>query len=174
MSPYSGRLRSRFLAVGDYENTVRILSLDHEDVFSSLAVQALPAPPESLCIVRMKSGTDSSSGTLFLNIGLNNGVLQRTVIDRVTGELSDTRTRFYSPSVWFYIQLNNNFFKGSWDRVLCGYSRFELAISLRCLPLQADRGYATIINFTFILLHFPMRHWTMLLVSRRSVAQKAW
>jgi splicing factor 3B subunit 3 len=89
-----GRLRARFLAVGDYENTVRVLSLDPEDVFSSLAVQALPAPPESLCIVKMKGGTDSSAGTLFLNIGLTNGVLQRTVLDKVTGELSDTRTRF--------------------------------------------------------------------------------
>lgn len=90
-----GRLRARFLAVGDYENTIRILSLDPEDLFSSLAVQALPAPPESLCIVKMKGdGTDSGSGTVFLNIGLSNGVLQRTVLDKVTGELSDTRTRF--------------------------------------------------------------------------------
>jgi splicing factor 3B subunit 3 len=42
----------------------------------------------------MKGGTDSSAGTLFLNIGLTNGVLQRTVLDKVTGELSDTRTRY--------------------------------------------------------------------------------
>jgi len=91
-----GRLRARFLAVGDYENTIRILSLDPEDLFSSLAVQALPAPPESLCIVKMKGdGTDSGSGTVFLNIGLSNGVLQRTVLDKVTGELSDTRTRYF-------------------------------------------------------------------------------
>ncbi len=80
--------------MGDYENTVRLLSLDPSEVFSSLAVQALPAQPESLCIVKMKEGgMDSDASALFLNIGLNNGVVQRTVIDPVTGELSDTRTR---------------------------------------------------------------------------------
>ena len=39
---------------------------------------------------------DSSSGgtTLYLHIGLYSGVYLRTVLDEVTGELSDTRTRF--------------------------------------------------------------------------------
>lgn len=34
-----------------------------------------------------------SVGGLFLNIGLQNGVLLRTALDAVTGDLSDTRTR---------------------------------------------------------------------------------
>ena len=34
-----------------------------------------------------------SIGGLFLNIGLQNGVLLRTAVDNVTGDLSDTRTR---------------------------------------------------------------------------------
>ena len=33
-------------------------------------------------------------GQLYLNIGLHNGVLLRTVLDQVTGDLSDTRTRY--------------------------------------------------------------------------------
>lgn len=33
-------------------------------------------------------------GGLFLHIGLENGVLTRTEVDRVTGQLSDTRQRF--------------------------------------------------------------------------------
>ena len=39
---------------------------------------------------------DSTSGgsTLYLHIGLYSGVYLRTVLDEVTGELSDTRTRF--------------------------------------------------------------------------------
>jgi splicing factor 3B subunit 3 len=39
---------------------------------------------------------DSTSGgsTLYLHIGLYSGVYLRTVLDDVTGELSDTRTRF--------------------------------------------------------------------------------
>ena len=42
---------------------------------------------------------DSSSGgsTLYLHIGLFSGVYLRTVLDEVTGELSDTRTRFLGP-----------------------------------------------------------------------------
>ncbi len=62
-------------------------------------MQALPAQPESLCIVEMGGASDSdtggvSVGGLFLNIGLQNGVLLRTALDRITGDLSDTRTRY--------------------------------------------------------------------------------
>jgi splicing factor 3B subunit 3 len=64
-------------------------------------MQALPAPPEALCIVEMggaeakeETGEAGTIGGLFLNIGLQNGVLLRTVLDTVTGDLSDTRTRY--------------------------------------------------------------------------------
>ena len=62
-------------------------------------MQALPATPESLCIVEMGGGdrdaeAGGTSGQLFLNIGLQNGVLLRTVLDSVTGDLADTRTRY--------------------------------------------------------------------------------
>jgi splicing factor 3B subunit 3 len=61
-------------------------------------MQALPDSPESLCLSEM-GGTESRDGEvgvqgqLYLNIGLHNGVLLRTVVDQVTGDLSDTRTR---------------------------------------------------------------------------------
>ncbi|KAL5021527.1 hypothetical protein ScPMuIL_000682 [Solemya velum] len=96
-----GEQRSRFLAVGLADNTVRIISLDPSDCLSPLSMQALPAPSESLCIVEMGSaeakeetGEPGTVGGLFLNIGLQNGVLLRTVLDTVTGDLSDTRTRY--------------------------------------------------------------------------------
>jgi splicing factor 3B subunit 3 len=63
-------------------------------------MQALPAAAESLCIVEMGAGEAGSegepgtSGSLYLNIGLQNGVLLRTVLDQVTGDLADTRTRY--------------------------------------------------------------------------------
>jgi splicing factor 3B subunit 3 len=88
-----GRSRTRFLAVGDWDNTVRVLSLENNNCFGVLSVQALPTQAESLCLVEMTNPGDSS-GTMFLNIGLKNGVLLRTVVDSVTGELTDTRTRF--------------------------------------------------------------------------------
>ncbi|CAN2389285.1 splicing factor 3b [Pristimantis euphronides] len=96
-----GEQRSRFLAVGLVDNTVRIISLDPSDCLQPLSMQALPAQPEALCIVEMGGaerqddiGERGSIGFLYLNIGLQNGVLLRTVLDPVTGDLSDTRTRY--------------------------------------------------------------------------------
>lgn len=69
-----------------------------QDTLQPLSMQALPAPPESLCIVEMGGGGEGerglgSVGGLFLNIGLQNGVLLKTALDSITGDLSDTRTR---------------------------------------------------------------------------------
>eukprot|EP00741_Cyanophora_paradoxa_P006525 tig00001024_g6316.t1 len=88
------RTRSRFLAVGTLDNSVRILSLDPEDHMTVLAMQALPDTAESITLQEMFSGAADATTTLFANIGLRNGVLQRTVVDSVTGQLSDTRQRF--------------------------------------------------------------------------------
>ncbi|XP_014289805.1 splicing factor 3B subunit 3 isoform X1 [Halyomorpha halys] len=89
----SGEHMSRFVAVGLADNTVRIISLDPQDCLQMLCTQAVPAAPESLCIVEM-GGADGSRSTLYLNIGLHNGGLLRTVLDPVTGDLADTRTRY--------------------------------------------------------------------------------
>lgn len=91
-----GRVRSSFLAVGCDDSTVRILSLDPDSTLENKSVQALTSAPSALNIMSM---TDSSSGgsTLYLHIGLYSGVYLRTVLDEVTGELSDTRTRFLGP-----------------------------------------------------------------------------
>ncbi|KAH8863280.1 Splicing factor 3B subunit 3 [Schistosoma japonicum] len=98
--------RSRFLAVGLADNTVRILSLDPSDCLTPLTMQGIPSTPESLCIVEMGTSEPSpstddgdseaipSGGILYMNIGLINGVLLRVILDPVTGELSDTRTRY--------------------------------------------------------------------------------
>ncbi|KAJ5651742.1 hypothetical protein N7507_009168 [Penicillium longicatenatum] len=88
-----GRVRSSFLAVGCDDSTVRILSLDTKNMLENMSVQALTSAPSALNIMAM---ADSSSGgtTLYLHIGLYSGVYLRTVLDDVTGELSDTRTRF--------------------------------------------------------------------------------
>lgn len=91
-----GRLRSSFLAVGCDDSTVRILSLDPDSTLENKSVQALTSAPSALNIMPMP---DSSSGgmTLYLHIGLYSGVYLRTVLDEVTGELSDTRTKFLGP-----------------------------------------------------------------------------
>lgn len=91
-----GRLRSSFLAVGCDDRTVRILSLDPESTLENKSVQALTAAPSSLSIMAME---DSSMGgsTLYLHIGLHSGVYLRTVLDEISGELTDTRQKFLGP-----------------------------------------------------------------------------
>ena len=88
-----GRVRSSFLAVGCDDSTVRILSLDPDSTLENKSVQALTSAPSALCIMSMPDST-SGGNTLYLHIGLYSGVYLRTVLDEITGELSDTRTRF--------------------------------------------------------------------------------
>lgn len=85
-----GRVTARFLAVADWDKTVRILSLDREDCLQTITYQALPSQPMALCLLYYVS-QDSS---LFLNIGLQDGVLLRISLDPLTGDLSDVRRRF--------------------------------------------------------------------------------
>ncbi|KAJ4268666.1 pre-mRNA-splicing factor rse1 [Fusarium torreyae] len=68
-----GRLRSLFLAVGCDDCTVRVLSLNPESTLENKSVQALTAAPTSLAIIAM------------------------TVLDEVTGELTDTRQKLLGP-----------------------------------------------------------------------------
>jgi len=59
------------------------------------SIQALTAAPSALSIMAME---DSFGGTtLYLHIGLHSGVYLRTVLDEVTGELTDTRQKFLGP-----------------------------------------------------------------------------
>ncbi|CAG8605229.1 6855_t:CDS:10 [Paraglomus brasilianum] len=105
-----GRKRAKFLAVGCADNTVRIISLDPESTLEVLSTQALTAPPYSLSIIEMFDiGTDATHGTFYLNIGLQNGVLLRTVLDNVTGQLTDTRQRFLGarPVKLFHVRVQN-------------------------------------------------------------------
>ncbi|EPQ29179.1 uncharacterized protein PFL1_03466 [Pseudozyma flocculosa PF-1] len=90
-----GRQRTPYLAAGCADSTVRMVSLDPESTLASISIQALTALPSSICIAEMQDNiVDRHHPTLFVNIGLQNGVLLRTVLDSVTGQLTDTRTRF--------------------------------------------------------------------------------
>ncbi|KAH7263756.1 CPSF A subunit region-domain-containing protein [Fusarium tricinctum] len=88
-----GRVRSPMLAVGCEDCTVRILSLDPDSTLESKSIQALTAAPSALNIMAMEDPLSRSSG-LYLHIGLSSGVYLRTGLDEITGELSDSQTRF--------------------------------------------------------------------------------
>ncbi|KAL6757658.1 CPSF A subunit region-domain-containing protein [Haematococcus lacustris] len=92
-----GRARCRYLAVGCYDSTVRILGLDPEDGLKGLALQALPAAAESVLLLyggQAGAGDAGVDSSLFLQVALINGVLLRTEVDRVSGQLTDPRSRF--------------------------------------------------------------------------------
>ncbi|TIB68603.1 hypothetical protein E3P77_00973 [Wallemia ichthyophaga] len=90
-----GRQRCPFLALGCDDQTVRIISLDPESTLEVVSVQAVTAQPYSICVAEIfDKSLDKYNPTLFVNIGLMNGVLLRTVLDTVNGSLTDTRTRF--------------------------------------------------------------------------------
>ncbi|CEH18667.1 pre-mrna-splicing factor rse1 [Ceraceosorus bombacis] len=90
-----GRQRTPYLAVGCDDQTVRVVSLDPDSTLASISIQALTAPASSICIAEMEDSViDRNHATLFVNIGLSNGVLLRTVLDPISGQLTDTRTRF--------------------------------------------------------------------------------
>ncbi|OSD06959.1 hypothetical protein PYCCODRAFT_1474347 [Trametes coccinea BRFM310] len=90
-----GRQRTPYLAVGCEDQTVRIVSLDPESTLETISLQALTAPPSAICIADMLDASiNKTQPTTFVNIGLQNGVLLRTILDPVNGNLTDTRTRF--------------------------------------------------------------------------------
>ncbi|GAA6062045.1 hypothetical protein JCM10212_005030 [Sporobolomyces blumeae] len=90
-----GRQRSPYLAVGCADQTVRIISLDPDSTLETLSLQALTAPPSSIVVAEiLDSSIDKYHATTFVNIGLSNGVLLRTVLNTVSRQLTDTRTRF--------------------------------------------------------------------------------
>ncbi|CAJ1389864.1 unnamed protein product [Effrenium voratum] len=89
------RQRASFMAVGGVDNTIRILSLERERPLKQLSAQALQSPAESVCLLEMKNlGQAEDVHSLFLSIGLSSGILIRSVVDFVTGTLSDQRSRF--------------------------------------------------------------------------------
>ncbi|KAI9057487.1 hypothetical protein FKP32DRAFT_1615311 [Trametes sanguinea] len=90
-----GRQRTPYLAVGCEDQTVRIISLDPENTLEVISLQALTAPPSSICIAEiLDASLNRAQPTTFVNIGLQNGVLLRTVLDPLSGQLTDTRSRF--------------------------------------------------------------------------------
>lgn len=80
------RVRANFLAVGCLDNVVRLLSIEKDKYFKQLSTHLLPnnSSPQDICISEMNDNgnTMKERNIIFLNIGLNTGVLLRSIIDR--------------------------------------------------------------------------------------------
>lgn len=87
-----GSQRAKFLVIGCDDSTIRVYSLDmNAGMLQSLSIQSLTSPPRSIEVLPMEDGTGM---TTFVHIGLFSGVYLRAVLDDVTGELDDVRSRF--------------------------------------------------------------------------------
>lgn len=91
----TGSQRTPYVALGCEDQTVRVFSLEPDSTLAPVSLQALTAPPSSICITEMLDASlDPHHLTMFVSIGMTNGVYIRTVLDPATGQLTDTRTRF--------------------------------------------------------------------------------
>lgn len=89
-----GDSRSQFLAVG-IDQKVCVISLDLNECMSEITRQTFSSSPESISIAELGGGKDFNFVTQFyLNVGLQNGELVRTRLDRVTGDLSEPVRRY--------------------------------------------------------------------------------
>ena len=126
-----GLSRASFLVVGCWDDTIQLLSLDPVELLVPRSTMKLSARADSVCLVKMErkstsSGALTSGGptsenvaTMYLNIGLSNGVVYRVAVDPTAGTLSDSRQRYLGPrSVKLF-------------RVLVRGSRGVLALSSR-------------------------------------------
>lgn len=83
----SGRVRSPFIAVACEDETVRIVSVDPESMFETVAVQGLMAAASSIAMLPV-------GGVLYLHMGLSNGVYVRAELDPMSGEIIGSWSKF--------------------------------------------------------------------------------
>ncbi|KAI9294366.1 hypothetical protein K502DRAFT_365900 [Neoconidiobolus thromboides FSU 785] len=130
------RKRFPYAMVGCADHTVRTISLDPNTPMQALSMQALADTPLSLCAIEMSS--KDANYTLYLHIGLQNGIMLRTVMDQVSGALSDTRTRFLGskPVKLFQVIVNEQ------PAVMALSSRpwlsYHFQNKIHTMPLQTD------------------------------------
>ena len=88
-----GQTQAKYAVVGCDDCTIRVLSIELDSPLEARSVQALSAIPTSLEIIDQ---IDPGSGVsvTYVHIGLQSGLYLRAVIDEVTGELGEVRTKF--------------------------------------------------------------------------------
>lgn len=86
-----GRVRTPFMVLGTDDSTIRVLSVDPDNMLETQSIQSLTAPPKSIEVLPME---DSTGYTTFVHVGLYSGVYLRAVLDDINGELGDVRSRF--------------------------------------------------------------------------------
>jgi len=141
------RQRARFLAVGLADSSLNIYSLESDDVLQQLSAQVLQGVPSSVCLLDMQLKTTDVS-TLYLNVGMTNGIFQRSVVDTNDGSISDTRRRFLgaSPVKLFPVKIRglNAVLALAGTNWVCYpfQSRFE-TVPLAYVPLESASAFCS-------------------------------
>ena len=103
-----GQQQAKYAVVGCDDCTIRVLSIELDTPLEARSVQALSAVPRSIEVVEQM---DSESGTTvsYVHIGLESGLYLRAVIDDVTGELGEVRTKFLGakPTRLFPVEIDD-------------------------------------------------------------------
>lgn len=90
------RLRSRYIAIGTTENTIHILSMNQDSMLEELAVQLLSSTPVSLQMMSMIENArvekSRQISSLYLHIGMRDGIYARIGLDTRTGGFGDVRS----------------------------------------------------------------------------------
>lgn len=142
--------------MGCEDQTVRIISLDPESTLDTISLQALTAPPSSICIADMLDASiNKAQPTMFVNIGLQNGVLLRTVLDPINGQLTDTRTRYVTTLFFFFIQLPKHSYIFSEIRFLGTRPVKLVRVQIQRNPAILALSSRSWLNYTYQnLMHF--------------------
>lgn len=80
--------KSNFAIIASSDETIQVLSLLAHNCFDVLSLQALSATCSSLLMLPM------NQDTLYVHMGLVNGIYVRVNIDMMSGRLSDTRLKY--------------------------------------------------------------------------------
>lgn len=83
----SGNRKSPYAIVGSSDETVQVISLLDHNMLEILTIQALSANSSSIQILTHERNT-------YVHIGMENGLYVKTLIDDITGKLSDSRIKY--------------------------------------------------------------------------------
>nr|POE72950.1 pre-mrna-splicing factor rse1 [Quercus suber] len=147
-----GMAQAKYAAVGCDDQTIRIYNITVDKPLEQRSVQALSAIPISIEIQEI--GDDSGVGTLqVVHIGLSSGLYLRAVVDEITGELGDVRTKFLGgrPARLFSVEVDNqNCLLAASTRPWLGYNHPQKA-AYTMTPLVVPRLDTAV---TFLSSHF--------------------
>jgi splicing factor 3B subunit 3 len=103
-----GNVRSRFMAVGTSDQSIRIYSLSPDEdgnFLTNISLQQLSSIPSSLAICYMKDNSPRGYSQ-YLHIGLRSGIYIRSVLEEYSGDIGATRRRFLGPAPVRFARVN--------------------------------------------------------------------